>query len=82
MMTVANAVKKLTKAGFEVTSSKFGYAGRKGNQVVEFNRISTDSDTIFGVKVRSANDSDSAICDYSAGVWCDNISQAIRLASC
>lgn len=80
-MTVANAVKKLTKAGFEVTSSKIGYAARKGNQVVEFSQVSTDSDTIFGIKVRSARDNDSAICDYSAGVWCGNISQAIRLAN-
>ena len=81
-MTVANAVKKLSKAGFEVTSNRTGYTGRKGSQVIEFGRVSTDSDTIFGVKVRSASDNDSAICDYSAGVWCDNISQAIRLASC
>ena len=80
-MTVANAVKKLAKCGFEVTGSDMRFAGRKGNQVVEFNRLGKDSDSIGGVKVRSAGDSDNAIQDYSAGVWCDNLSQAIRLAS-
>jgi hypothetical protein len=80
MMTVANAVKKLTKSGFEVTGSDMRFSGRNGLRVVEFSRVGRDSDSIGCIKVRSVNDKDDAQSDYSAGVWCDNLSQAIRLA--
>jgi hypothetical protein len=79
-MTVANAVKKLAKSGFEVTGSDMRFSGRNGLRVVEFSRVQCDSDSIGCIKVRYANDNDDAQSDYSAGVWCDNISQAIRLA--
>ena len=78
-MTVANAIKKLAKSGFEVTGSGVQFSGRKGSQVIEFNRLGSESDSIGGIKVRSASDNDNAQSDYSAGVWCNNLSQAIRL---
>jgi hypothetical protein len=80
-MTVANAIKKLTKNGFEVTGTDMRFAGRKGGQVVEFNRLGSDSDSIGCIKVRYANDNDNPMADYSAGVWCNNLTQAIKLAS-
>ena len=80
-MTVANAVKKLEKFGFEVVSSDMRFAGRKGGRVVEFSRLGVESDSIGCIKVRSINDIDNPVADYSAGVWCDNLSQAIKLAA-
>jgi hypothetical protein len=79
-MTVANAVKKLAKSGFEVTGSDMRFSGRNGLRVVEFSRTGRDSDSIGCIKVRSVNDNDDSQSDYSAGVWCDNLSQAIKLA--
>lgn len=80
-MTVQNAIKKLANNGFEVTGTDMRFAGRKGNRVVEFNRLGSDSDSIGCIKVRSVNDNDNAMIDYSAGVWCNNLSQAIKLAA-
>jgi hypothetical protein len=80
-MTVANAIKKLTKSGFDVTGSGVRFSGRKGSQVIEFNRLGSESDSIGCIKVRSINDNDNAQSDYSAGVWCNNLSQAIKLSS-
>jgi hypothetical protein len=80
-MTVANAVKKLVKSGFDVTGSGVRFSGRKGSQVIEFNRLGIESDSIGCIKVRSINDNDNAQADYSAGVWCNNLSQAIKLSS-
>ena len=79
-MTVANAVKKLAKSGFEVTGSDMRFSGRSGLRVVEFSRVGRDSDSIGCIKVRHVNDNDDSQSDYSAGVWCDNLSQAIKLA--
>ena len=80
-MTVANATKKLVKSGFEVIGTGVRFSGRKGNQVIEFARLSSDSDSIGCIRVRSVDDMDNTMADYSAGVWCNNISQAIRLSA-
>jgi hypothetical protein len=76
-MNAANAIKKLNKAGFEVSQSGNRYNAKANGQVIRFIE---QSDRIICINVRSENDHDDAMTDYSAGVYCDNITQAIRLA--
>jgi hypothetical protein len=76
-MQAANAVKKLTKAGFTIAKNGNRYNATANGQVIRFIE---QSDRIICINVRSANDHDDAMTDYSAGVYCDNITQAIRLA--
>ena len=80
-MKVANATKKLTKAGFEVTSNGRSISAKKGRYVINVTANGGDlTDTVATVRVRAACDLDDSQSDYSAGVYCDNVSQAIRLA--
>ena len=78
-MTTANATKKLTKAGFEVTANGIWISAKKGLKVIELS--SGHEDTIQTVRVRAACDSDDIAHDYTAGVFCDNVTQAIKLAA-
>lgn len=39
-----------------------------------------DGTTARGFRVRSKSDKDDIMTDYFAGVWCDNLTQAIRVA--
>ncbi|WP_216081126.1 hypothetical protein [Aliarcobacter butzleri] len=43
-------------------------------------RIDEDT-TITCIRARRKNDLDDSMTDYSAGVWCDNLTQAIKLAT-
>ena len=76
-MNVANAIKKLNKAGFEVVQNGNRYNAKANGQVIRF---IDQSDRVICINVRSENDHDDVMTDYSAGVYCDNIAQAIRLA--
>lgn len=76
-MQATNAVKKLNKSGFTVTQSGNRYSAQAGRNVIEFHQQDGE---IICIRVRSANDHDDVMSDYSAGTWCDNLSQAIRLA--
>ena len=77
-MQITNAISKLTKEGFKVINvNNRWYSARRNNDIVEF--IDQDNDAIC-IKSRSVNDEDDIMTDYSAGVFCDNISQAIRLS--
>jgi hypothetical protein len=76
-MNAANAIKKLNKAGFEVSQNGNRYNAKANGQVIRFIE---QSERIICINVRSENDHDDAMTDYSAGVYCDNITQAIRLA--
>ena len=81
-MTTANAVKKLAKAGFEVTTNGRFIAAKKGSRVIDMSTNGGDLvGTVATIKVRSVLDRDQVEIDYSAGVYCDNVSQAIKLAS-
>ena len=77
-MKATNALKKLTKAGFVVTQSGNRYSAQAGRNVIEFHQQDED---IICIRVRSVNDRDDVMSDYSAGTWCDNLSQAIHLAA-
>lgn len=76
-MQALNAIKKLAKAGFEIKQTGNHYLAQTGRNIISFFEQSGD---IICINVRSSNDQDDAQSDYSAGVFCDNLAQAIRLA--
>jgi hypothetical protein len=80
-MKVQNAVKKLEKAGFKVEVSGTHYHASKENTqyVIEFIKNGGDSEEAICINVRRTNDNHNSMIDYFAGIWCDNISQAIRV---
>ena len=79
-MLVTNAIKKLSKYGAVEDSSSLVWLEKDG-QVVEVRRNGGDlSDMVASIKVRGSNDHSDSMIDYSSGVFCDNISQAIRIA--
>lgn len=79
-MKVTNAIKKLEKAGFKVTNDDGNFSAKKGNEFIEFFQNGGGSEEVVCIRVRSANDHDDCMRDYCAGVFCNNITQAIRLA--
>jgi hypothetical protein len=76
-METQNAIKKLAKAGFEVKQTGNRYFAQAGRNIISFFE---QSGSVICINVRSSNDQDDAQSDYSAGVFCDNLTQAIRLA--
>lgn len=80
-MTIANATKKLEKAGFKVENTGYGFHASKPatSKVIEF-RKNGDSDEITCVKVRRVNDHSDAMSDYSAGSYFDTITRAIKFS--
>lgn len=76
-MNATNATKKLVKAGFEVTQTGNRYMAQKASNIISF---FVQSDSVICIKIRSQNDCDDSRSDYSAGVFCDNLTQAIKLA--
>lgn len=75
-MTTTNAMKKLAKFG-DVEKSGRMYWVHNHNEVVSFLDINGDTACI---NVRNQSDVSDSMTDYHAGVYCDNISQAIRVA--
>jgi hypothetical protein len=77
-MTTANAVKKLEKAGFTVTNERniFKAAKAGSRRFVQFIKDG-GSDWVTCVKVVCIADA----ADHTEGVYCDNISRAIKMAS-
>lgn len=78
-MKVANAVKKLEKAGFEVKEECGHFVAKLGKELVEFYRNGTSED-VTCIRVRNENNHDDSMTDYCAGVFVDNISHGIRIA--
>ena len=78
-MTIANATKKLIKAGFIVldVSGSFTAVHTESNRVIEFHR-NGGSDNATCIRSRRISDKDDAMSDYFAGSWHDNITQAMR----
>jgi hypothetical protein len=81
-MTITNAIKKVTKAGFTVTQNGKRYSAKKDgvNYLVEFSQHGSE-DIITCIGVRHKNDHSDSQSDYCATIFTDNISQAIRLAN-
>ena len=78
-MTVQNAIKKVSKWA-EVKENNGAYVARKGNKEIEF-RGNGWTDDVATIRVRNINDLDEVQSDYSAGVYCDNIAQALRIGN-
>ena len=80
-MTTTAATRKLEKAGFKVEDLEFGFHASSESTpwVIEFHRNGR-TENITCINVRRANDHHNSMTDYSAGTFCDNITQAIRLA--
>lgn len=77
-MRTINAIKKLTKVGFVVKQNGIFWSAEGNRRVISFIE---QNDRIACINVRSHNDKDDICRDYTAGVFCDNLSQAIRLAN-
>lgn len=79
-MTLNNALKKLSRYG-EVKQNGRHFSMESDNQVIEFyaNGNIEENPTITCIRIRRKNDHDDSMTDYSAGVWCDNITQALKL---
>lgn len=82
-MKICNAIKKLEKAGFSAsaanTENRFSFTSPTGRHVVSF-ATNPGSDSLLFVKTRGASDRDDWQQDYSAGVYVDTISMAIRIS--
>jgi hypothetical protein len=80
-MKLKNAIKKLSKHGEVKQDGNLFYA-KVGKHAVEFmaNGRIDEATTITCIRARRINDLDDSMSDYSAGVWCDNLTQAISLA--
>ncbi len=82
-MTTTNATRKLTKAGFEVHEPRPGFfhaCKESTRYVIEYFKNGS-SDEITCICVRHINDRHDSQSDYHAGIFANNISSAIRLAS-
>lgn len=83
MATVANATKKLERAGFEARRydgdrAFYFYKSAHGRtEVVSFYEQNGEA---ICINVRDSRDRDDLITDYFAGSYVRNIAQAIRLA--
>lgn len=76
-MTIEKAVRKLEKAGFRISNNGRFYFAIKNEEIIDFH----DQDgKVYGIRQRGINDHDDVQSDYFAGVYCDNISQAIRIS--
>jgi translation initiation factor IF-2 len=79
-MQIKNAIKKLEKAGFNVSSNGRNVTAKKGLQIISVSANGGDlSDRVATVRVRSQMDTDCSQTDYFAGVYCDSVTQAIKI---
>ena len=84
-MKYSNAIKKLKKNGFEVVEKEArqgSVIATMGETEISFfcnGRFSEDAN-ITCIRVRDIEDKDDSYSDYCAGVFADNLSQAIKLA--
>ena len=80
-MKVTNAIKKLQKAGFTITREHGFFTAEKPElrRVVEFAQNGT-ADEITCIGFRHKNDKSDSMTDYCATMFCDNLTQAIKLA--
>ena len=76
-MKTINAIKKLEKSGFQVVQTGNRCTAQGNQHVIGFFNQSGNSTCI---NVRNQIDRDDSMSDYSAGVFCNNITQAIKLA--
>jgi hypothetical protein len=76
-MQTSNAIKKLEKSGFQITANGNRYTAMNTNHVISFY---SQSGSINCISVKRANDNSDYMSDYHAGVFCDNLTQAIKIS--
>lgn len=80
-MQVQNAIRRLERHGFTprpgFNAPRYSY--EKDGEIIEFS-TNPGSTHVHTIRVRRAEDHDDAMQDYCAGVFVDNLSQALRLA--
>ena len=79
-MKLQNALNKLNKLGLSVKQDGQFFTTRLNRYNLEFAKNGS-SDDITCIRVLGINEKDDILQDYCAGVFCDNLSQAIKLAS-
>jgi hypothetical protein len=82
-MTITNATRKLTKAGFTVSETyPCAFQATKENfrDVIEFRRNGGGSENVVCIRVRRTNDLDDSMSDYSAGCFVNTITRAMKIA--
>ena len=80
-MYLHNALKKLEKYGnINQNGSRYSVQ-RDGQEVTVIRNGGEGRAEVAVIRVRSINDHDDPMSDYSAGVFCDTLAQAIRLAN-
>ena len=82
-MKLENALKKLQTLGLTTQSIGNQYTTIVGKNIIEF-RVGIFGDNLNNIgliRVIGKDERDDFMHDYCAGVFCDNLSQAIRLAS-
>jgi hypothetical protein len=81
-MKMINAIKKLNKAGFQISEKNdIFYAKKEGcENIIEFFRSGT-SEIVASIRCLHENAQDDTMSDYWAGSWCENITQAIKSAT-
>lgn len=77
-MKTINAIKKLETLGLKINHNpetrEYWVNGAK--DLLSFYE---QNEKLIIVKVQGRNDKDDAMTDYSGGVFCDNLSQALRM---
>lgn len=82
-MKYENAIKKLTKAGFTTvksTSSDRLFVSRKAGLKSRIEFRTGGDGRVSSIRSIYAGDNDDIHTDYCAGVFCDNITQAIAIS--
>lgn len=81
-MTIQNAVNKLEKAGFMVTKGNTGNIFAVNPNYRRWIEVTRNGYTqnVATIDLRTRGQDDEIQSDYHAGVFCHNITQAIRLA--
>ncbi len=84
-MKIVNAIKKLKKNGYKVTSDKSRYTATKEGErhyIELMSQISYEGEEeVIIIDVRREGQADDSMTDYHAGTFCDNLSQALAIAN-
>lgn len=82
-MKLSTAIKKLSKLT-TVKNNHQTYSAKVNDSIIEFMRNGKveEDPNITCIRVRDITDHDDSMTDYSAGIWCNNLTQAIKLAQC
>ena len=81
-MKIQNAINKLTKAGFKISTDDHSFVAKKEGhkRVVTFMRNGNSEDAVC-IGYRYEDDKSDSMTDYCATFFCDTLTKAIRCAT-